>query len=456
MKEITLNGESKDIVAENIQQLKELFPEVFGEDSIDFDKLKAMLGEYVDEDNERYNFTWWGKSRAMRLAQTPSTGTLRPCPEESKDWATTENLYIEGDNLEVLKLLQKTYHNKVKIIYIDPPYNTGKDFVYPDDYKDSLQNYLEITGQVTETGRKTSTNSESSGRYHTNWLNMMYPRLRLARNLLTNDGVIFISIDDNESSNLRKICDEIFGESSFIGELTWESTTQPDNIGKARFGLQKKVEYVLFYSKCRKGELPPFTLKTNDATKKYPHQGKFGKCRFEIIERAFDGAFARPTMRFQILEQYPREGKQWQIGEETARELEATEKVEIVDGIVKRAIYPDDEKVSYYPFWSHLSDVGTSQSGKANLTELFGASIGFDTVKPVELGLHLLQYFSNEALVLDFFGGSSSTAHAVLKANAQDGGNRNFIVVQIPELIDVHSDAYNPNYKTVCDSTAKR
>jgi adenine-specific DNA-methyltransferase len=219
MKEVHLNGESKDVVTENIQQLKQLFPEVFAEESIDFEKLKAILGEYVDDDDERYNFTWWGKSKALRLGQTPSTGTLRPCPEESKDWDSTENLYIEGDNLEVLKLLQKAYHNKIKMIYIDPPYNTGNDFVYTDNYKDNLQNYLEITGQVTESGRKISTNSESSGRYHTNWLNMMYPRLRLARNLLQGDGVIFISIDDGEVANLRKICDEVFGDGNFKADI---------------------------------------------------------------------------------------------------------------------------------------------------------------------------------------------------------------------------------------------
>ncbi|NLW48461.1 MAG: site-specific DNA-methyltransferase, partial [Firmicutes bacterium] len=216
MNESKLTGQSLDIVAENVQKLKSLFPEIVTEDKIDFEKLQAVLGEYIDNDNERYNFTWYGKSKALRLAQTQSTGTLRPCKEESKDWDNTQNLYIEGDNLEVLKLLQKAYHNKIKMIYIDPPYNTGKDFVYSDDYKDNLENYLKVTGQKAEDGGKFSTNSESNGRYHTNWLNMMYPRLRLARNLLRDDGVVFISIDDKEVSNLIKICNEIFGEENFI------------------------------------------------------------------------------------------------------------------------------------------------------------------------------------------------------------------------------------------------
>jgi len=247
MKESNLKGNSKDIVAENIQQLKELFPTVFAEGSIDFDKLKAVLGEYVDDDEERYNFTWWGKSQALRLAQTPSTGTLRPCPEESKDWDTTQNLYIEGDNLEVLKLLQKTYHNKVKMIYIDPPYNTGNDFVYPDDYRDNLQNYLEITEQVSSEGRRTSTNAETSGRYHTNWLNMMYPRLRLARNLLTASGVILINIDEHEVTNLQKLMQEIYGEDNDLGVIIWDKRNPK---GDAK-GISVQHESILVYAKNR-------------------------------------------------------------------------------------------------------------------------------------------------------------------------------------------------------------
>ena len=219
MQEIKLNGESMNIVDDNIEKLKTIFPDVFTEGKVDFDKLQSVLGNYIETNDERYNFTWAGKQNALRLAQTPSTGTLRPCKDEneSKNWDTTQNLYIEGDNLEVLKLLQKSYHNKIKMIYIDPPYNTGSDFVYKDNFSDSIENYKKITGQIDEEGNKISTNSESDGRYHTNWLNMMYPRLRLARNLLKEDGVIFISIDDNEVENLKKICNEIFGDDNFIG-----------------------------------------------------------------------------------------------------------------------------------------------------------------------------------------------------------------------------------------------
>src|SRR5690554_5820594 len=216
---------SMDLTEHNLQQLKALFPGVFTEGKIDFDALRAELGEQVETANERYQFTWAGKEQAKRIATTPTLGTLRPAPDESVDFDSTENLYIEGDNLEVLKLLQKSYFNQVKMIYIDPPYNTGKDFVYKDDFKDNLANYQRLTGQRDEDGNPLFTNSDSAGRYHSNWLNMMYPRLKLARNLLRDDGVIFISIDDNEVHNLRKICDEIFGEDNFVANQVWQSRT---------------------------------------------------------------------------------------------------------------------------------------------------------------------------------------------------------------------------------------
>lgn len=242
----TLNGNSFDILEENIKNLRQLFPEVECDGKIDFDMLRQILGEYVDDDKERYNFKWNGKGRALRFSQTPSTGTLRPCREESKNWDDTQNLYIEGDNLEVLKILQKSYHGKIKMIYIDPPYNTGKDFVYPDNYHDSIENYKAITGQTDEEGNKISTNTEASGRFHTDWLNMMYPRLRLARNLLTNDGVIFISITDKELDNISKICDEIFGEDNFVGKLILQTATD-NNPGQ----INTEHEYIVCYSKNR-------------------------------------------------------------------------------------------------------------------------------------------------------------------------------------------------------------
>ncbi|MXX39342.1 MAG: site-specific DNA-methyltransferase, partial [Gemmatimonadetes bacterium] len=216
---------SADIVAENIEHLKALFPEAFTEDKIDFEVLKQLLGGEVDEREEKYGLNWHGKRQARRLALTPSTGTLRPYPEESVDWDTAQNLMIEGDNLEVLKLLQKSYTGKVKLIYIDPPYNTGKDFIYPDDYRDNIQNYLKVTGQTDDDNRKLSSNTEASGRFHTDWLNMMYPRLKLARNLLREDGVLIISIDEREYSHLRTICSDVFGEENQIGTIVWKNAT---------------------------------------------------------------------------------------------------------------------------------------------------------------------------------------------------------------------------------------
>ena len=255
-----LNGTSMDLAQENVKKLKEIFPEIFTEDQVDLDLLGELLsngGGYrkLDTSKERYSLTWNGKSEARQIAQEVSTGTLRPAKEESKNWDNTENIYIEGDNLEVLKLLQKSYHGKIKMIYIDPPYNTGKDFVYKDNFKDNIENYKEITGQVSEEGTKLTTNTDTDGRYHSNWLNMMYPRLKLARNLLTDDGVIFISIDDNEVTNLKKLCDEIFGEENFINTINIKAKASSGASGGGEDKkLKKNIEYLLIYSKSIKFE----------------------------------------------------------------------------------------------------------------------------------------------------------------------------------------------------------
>lgn len=231
MEDTKMNGKSLDIIKMNIEALKELFPDVVEEGKIDFDKLRIILGDEIDSNDERYNFTWYGKNQAIRISQTPSMGTLRPCKEKSVNWDNTKNIYIEGDNLEVLKLLQKSYPKKIKMIYIDPPYNTRKndELLYPDDYSDNIHNYMILTGQIDNDNHRISASSESAGRIHTNWLNMMYPRLRLSRNLLSDNGIIFISIDDHEYSNLKKICDEIFGESNFIANFIWEKGKEGGN-----------------------------------------------------------------------------------------------------------------------------------------------------------------------------------------------------------------------------------
>lgn len=259
-----MDGKTMDIVAENVGKLKELFPEAFTEGKVDFEVLKEVLGTFVDDRDERYSFTWNGKSKARMIAQTPSTGTLRPCKEESVDWNTTQNIFIEGDNLEVLKLLQKSYHKKVKMIYIDPPYNTGKDFVYKDNFKDNIKNYKEITGQMDGEGRNLSNNPETSGRYHTDWLNMMYPRLKLARNLLKDDGIIAISIDEKEIHNLKKLCDEIFGEENFIAEIVWKNGSKND-----QDYISVQHEYIVVLTKDKSSNSGAWLVKKEGVEKIY-------------------------------------------------------------------------------------------------------------------------------------------------------------------------------------------
>ena len=343
-----------------------------------------------------------------------------------------ENKIIHGDNLEALKALLPEYEGRIKCIYIDPPYNTGNEnWVYNDNVNDpKIKKWL---GQVV--GKE----SEDLSR-HDKWLCMMYPRLKLLHKILADDGVIFISINFmHEHPYLRCIVDDIFGKTNYIGELTWESTTQPINSGSARFGLQQKVEPILFYAKDKKTQ-SGFLLKETENGLKYPHMGKLGACRFEIIEKSDAGGYERKTMKFPILGQLPREGKRWQIGEDTARELEKNNRIEIVDGIVKKAVYPEDEldKLKFSPFWSHFpaNQYGTAQSGKDTLNEVLGRAVGFDTVKPPALIEALISYFDPNSIILDSFAGSGTTAHAVLNLNKQDGGNRKFILVEMEDYAE--------------------
>src|SRR5690554_6239443 len=343
-----------------------------------------------------------------------------------------DNKIIHGDNLEALKALLPEYEGKIKCIYIDPPYNTGNEnWVYNDNVNDPrIKKWL---GQVV--GKEADDLTR-----HDKWLCMMYPRLKLLHKVLANDGVIFISINFiHEHPYLRCIVDEIFGKANYIGELTWESTTQPINSGSARFGLQQKIEPILFYAKDKKTQ-SGFLLKELENGLKYPHKGKLGACRFEIIEKSDAGGYERKTMKFPILGQLPREGKRWQIGEETARKLEKNNRVEFVDGVIKRAIYPIDEldKRKFAPFWSHFpaNQFGTAQSGKDLLNDILGSAVGFDTVKPPKLIEALLSYFDKNSIILDSFAGSGTTAHAILNLNKQDGGNRKFILVEMEDYAE--------------------
>ena len=453
----------------NLDKLEKIFPECITETTdadgnliraVDFERFKQIFSDSIAEGREAYVFNFVGKKRAELEAHKPIDKTLRPIISESRDFNTTQNLYIEGDNLDAMKILLESYLGKVKMIYIDPPYNTGNDFIYRDDFTQDEDAYDDAAGILDDTGNRLFANKESNGRFHSDWCAMIYSRLLLAKHFLSNDGVIFISIDDHEQANLKKICDEVFGEKNFIGDLIWESTTQPTNAGSAKFGLQKKTENILLYAKS-KSELKGFHLEEIQSTLNYPHKGRFGACRFEIIETSDAGTYGRSTMKFKILGQAPRAGKRWKIGEETARQLEKSGRIEIIDGIVKKAVYPEDEfdKRQFIPFWSLLTAnvVGTAQVGKEELNSLFEISLGFDTVKPVNL-LKKLLYSTTDAdsIVMDFFSGSATTAHAVMELNAQDGGHRKFIMIQLPEVTPDNSEAFRAGFKNICDIGKER
>ncbi len=430
---------------DNIAMLKEHFGQCFAKNgSFDFDKFRQELTDSeVDFFKESYGLDWLGKSYARILA-TDEVSTLLTADDEHNSKANnanSNNLLLKGDNLEVLKHLSHAYHKQVKMIYIDPPYNTGSDgFVYADDRQFSVDQLMELAGVSVEKAQRILQFTRSGSNSHSAWLTFMYPRLYVARQLMRDDGVIFVSIDDNEVAQLRLLMDEIFGEENFLGELTWESSTQPINSGSAKFELQQKVEFILVYSKkqnCVNG----FNLKKlDDDNFKYPHNGKHGKCRFEIIEKSDSGGYKRETMKFPILGQSPRDGKRWQIGEETANKLLAQGKIEIVDGIVKKAVYPEDEvdKRKYEPFWSHFNanEFGTAQTAKKELTEVMNTDVGFDTVKPTHLLKKLISLTTEYSdIVLDFFAGSATTADALMQLNIEDNKLRRFILVQIPEVI---------------------
>ncbi|HCP5925377.1 TPA: site-specific DNA-methyltransferase [Escherichia coli] len=460
-----VDSKSMDIVADNISKLKELFPEVFTEGKVDFDALKEVLGGYIDGREERYSFTWNGKSKARMLAQTPSAGTLRPCKEESVDWDTTQNLFIEGDNLEVLKLLQKSYHKKVKMIYIDPPYNTGKDFVYKDNFKDNIKNYKEITGQVDGDGRSLSSNPETNGRYHTDWLNMMYPRLKLARNLLKDDGIIFISIDDNEYHNLKLMCDEVFGEERFVGSISWKNKY---GAGAKTKGFIEVHEYILCYSKS---ELINISSKLSE-----DQRGTYNKKDEKYNARG--GYFTQPLMTTSMDDrknlQYDIEydgdiikpKKQWVWAKE--RLLKAIEDNEVVikkkaDGSysVRYKVYLIDEQGNERkgkPL--SLLNGPFNQEGTKEVEELLGPNI-FSFPKPTSLiefffGFEINDESDKSGIYLDFFSGSCSSAQAVLHLNLQDNGSRRYIMVQLPELISASSEAYKSGYKTIAEISKER
>ena len=463
-----LDGLSMDLENSNMEKLKTVFPECFSEGKLDIDKLLSLCGEYIDNDFEKYKFEWKGKSECLHLAQKRSTGTLRPCREESVNFDDTNNVYIEGDNLEVLKLLQTAYYNKVKMIYIDPPYNTGNDFVYEDDFADPMARYKEITEQTTKS------NPETMGRFHTNWLNMMYPRLRLAANLLRDDGVIFISIDDNEVFNLKKVCDEVFGEENFIDCLHWKKKKQPSFLAKH---TAKLMEYVLVYGK-NADQLEKLSIETlSDATKKVINISNqecvrhFSKgVRVKIGENGIikAGRYKIKTMEVEYLQDvYYENGVTINEVDVVSKFSVSQEKIDqfIKDNLLfitensglRRDVSEEEKKKRKSITDLLLSEYGDNQESDNEQKDLFGNKY-FDYTKPVKLVYNLTKslIYNEDDIILDFFSGSATTAHAVMQLNAEDGGNRRFICVQLPELCDEKSEAYKAGYKNICEIGKER
>lgn len=461
-----MDGKSLDVTGVNKEKLKTVFPECFTEGNLDIDKLLSLCGEYIDNDFEKYKFEWKGKSECYRIAGKRSTGTLRPCPEESVDFENTNNLYIEGDNLEVLKLLQTAYYRKVKMIYIDPPYNTGNDFVYEDDFKDPMAKYKEITSQTTKS------NPETMGRYHTNWLNMMYPRLRLAANLLRDDGVIFISIDDNEAVNLLRLCDEVFGEENFVAQMPWRKRTSKSDVP---FGVSQDYEWVICYAKSSDLSAGIRFERKYYSSPDYPNdRWRLSDLTTQKIESQ------RPNSAFDLVD--PKTGKVYKYN---PKRLWGITKDTFQDYYDKgKIVFPDDYKFlnitipSYRVFESEdkqkalakygkeyamkamstviPSEVGMSEDGNKECAGLLGNNI-FSFPKPSAL----IKYFLNSTttdsnIILDFFSGSATTAHAVMQLNAEDGGKRQFIMVQLPEVTDEKSEAFKAGYKNICEIGKER
>lgn len=469
-----LNLQSPNLVNENMERLAALFPNCVTETAegkaIDFDLLKQELNHAVVQGSkERYRLEWPGKKEAIVAANLPTTNTLRPVREDSVDFDNTENLYIEGDNLEVLKLLQESYLGKIKMIYIDPPYNTGKDFVYKDNFARDAQEELLESGQKDEYNRRLVVNPETAGRYHSDWLSMMYPRLKLARNLLKDDGVIFISIDDNEVHNLRKICDEIFGETNFTANILWQKKTSPD----ARMNISPAHDHILVYSKNYDSPLNYLPL---DENRRDSFSNPDNDPRGDWASVDLTGQTGRaPKSQFYTIttpsgvKMPPPEGRCWALAERTFYELQRDNRIWFgKDGSNRprlKKFLSESKGVRPWTWWENKA-VGHNQEGAQELKALFDDQVIFDNPKPTKLLQRIIQLSTNSSeneLILDFFSGSGSIAHAVFKENAINSGNRRFILVQLPEDLSegindfkANSAALKAGYKNICEIGKER
>ena len=487
-----IDGLSMNIEQTNMDKLKAVFPECFAEGKLDIDKLLSLCGEYIDNDFEKYKFEWKGKAECLKLAQKRSTGTLRPCPGESVNFDTTQNLYIEGDNLEVLKLLQTAYYRKVKMIYIDPPYNTGNDFVYADDFADPMARYKEVTQQTTKS------NPETMGRYHTNWLNMMYPRLRLAANLLRDDGVIFISIDDNEVTNLRKICDEVLGEENYVATLVYDKNRKND---AKYFSVGHEYMLVYFKSAATINELG-LIFRANkegidEVKKEFDRLRKLYNDDWDKVNEGLKTLYAswdkdderKPLARFTKVDEYgpyrddgniswpggggprydvihPVTGKPCKVPSRgwvypnPQRMQEEIDRGRVVFGKddtttpkISTNLFVQDKEVLRSVHFSYAQTIAQE------FNKMFDGVRIFENPKSVDDLKKLVEYVTSKDdndIILDFFSGSATTAHAVMQLNAEDGGSRRFICVQLPELCDEKSEAYKAGYKNICEIGKER
>lgn len=468
-----LKMHSPDLTQANIAKLAALFPncvaEAAGADgvlqrSIDFDQLRQELsGSIVEGPQERYQLNWPGKREALLTANAPIAKTLRPCREESVDFDTTQNLFIEGDNLDALKLLQETYLNKVKMIYIDPPYNTGNDFIYEDDFAEDSASYFERSNQKDEEGNRFVANTEANGRFHSDWASMIYPRLKLARNLLRDDGVIFISIDDNEQANLKRMCDEIFGEENFISTIVWEKRYSPQNAVK---WFSESHDFLVVFAKNKLNWFPNLLERSDEMNARYRNLDNDPRGVWKPENSTAQGGHGTKTQFYELTAPNGKRhtlpnGRCWLYTEPVLKTLIADNRIWFgADGnnvpAIKRFLTEVKQGTACQTIWKY-TDVGHSQDAKKEVNDLFPESAVFDTPKPTRLIKRILQVATDKNdIALDFFSGSATTADAVMQMNAEDGGNRKFILVQLPEACDEKSEAANAGYRTISEISKER
>ena len=467
-----IERQTADLTAENVERLAKLFPNVMTEvrepdgtlrHAVDFDALREQLGDVAEGSRERYQFTWPGKREARAEARKPCAKTLRPVPEKSKDWDTTENLYIEGDNLEALKLLRNTYAGKVKMIYIDPPYNTGHDFIYDDDFAQSREDYDAQSGDYDEEGGRLVANPESNGRFHSDWCSMMYPRLLLARDLLSSDGAIFISMDDSEITNLRSIGAEVFGDGNLFAQIIWQKRTSPD----ARRNLNAAHDYILVLAKTAdalKASLHKIEL-SDERKAEYKNPDNDPRGPWASVDITGQTGHATASQFYEITtpngtKMTPPRGRCWALSKATFNKLREEGRIWFgEDGGSRprqKKYLSESEGGNAWTWWPN-TEVGHNQEASKELVELLGSSDIFQNPKPTRLLNRVLKLSSNSnSTILDFFSGSASTAHAVMKLNAEDGGNRKFIMVQLPEVCDEKSEAAKAGYRTICEIGEER